>query len=406
MSDPKKLPDDFDKTMPNLPRPDSGGTADWEKTNYNARFAPQPQSDDWGKTVANIPPIKNEPDFDKTQMPGSPKSPDWGVTQPNIRLPQDDFGGGGKKEDFGATAPFINLPEAERAKYVTTAQKAEKPVEEKKEKGGIPGWFWAALALIGMFFVALIGIAAAYFIFLRPSGFDLVVVNPQPGSKVVVDGIEWSVTEGDGSLIARGLKSNELKKIEIKAPGFVCESREIRGTDGETIRIPARCTPSGAGDAKKDPPDECKNIKNGEFEKAQRCANQALDNLKEPYSAEDIAAALNLYIINFAVNKFDVPAKDMVFLEKASNFLKKLPASTEIEVGGHTDSDGSDAKNMTLSINRANSVRDVLIKKFGVSSTMLIAKGYGETSPKPGNQNRNADEKFQNRRIQYSVIKK
>ncbi|MBK7707247.1 MAG: hypothetical protein IPJ30_16195 [Acidobacteria bacterium] len=100
--------------------------------------------------------------------------------------------------------------------------------EEAKEKGGIPGWFWASLALLGMFFVALVGIAAAYFIFLRPSGFDLVVLNPQPGSKVIVDGIEWSVTEGDGSLIARGLKSDEIKKIDIKAPGFVCESREVK----------------------------------------------------------------------------------------------------------------------------------------------------------------------------------
>ncbi|MBK7705545.1 MAG: OmpA family protein [Acidobacteria bacterium] len=420
MSDSKKVPgmppDDFDKTTPNIPRPDSGGSSDWEKTNYNARFKPQPQADDWGKTVSNIPPIKNEPDFNKTHLPSnSPKTPDWGVTEQNIRLPQDDFGGGrneaaGDRTNYGATSPFIQLPEAERQKYQnlppTPTQRADKEKEEAKEKGGIPGWFWASLALLGMFFVALVGIAAAYFIFLRPSGFDLVVLNPQPGSKVIVDGIEWSVTEGDGSLIARGLKSDEIKKIDIKAPGFVCESREVKGSDGETIRIPARCTPAATGGDKTTPPDECKNIKNGEFEKAQRCANQALDNLKEPYSAEDIAAALNLYIINFAVNKFNVPDKDMIFLEKASKYLKKLPETTQIEVGGHTDSDGTDDKNQKLSENRAKSVRDALVGKYGVNPNMLTEKGYGESRPKPGNQNRNPDEKFQNRRIEYSVLKK
>lgn len=417
MSDPKKVPslppDDFDKTTPNMPRPEPGGAADWEKTNYNARFAPQPQADDWGKTAANIPPIKAAPDFDKTHMPGqASKAPDWGVTQDNIRLPQDDFGGG-KREDFGATSPFINLPEAERAKYQnlppTPTQKAAEQKKEDDSKGGIPGWFWASLALLGMFFVALIGIAAAYFIFLRPTGFDLVVLNPQPGSKVIVDGIEWSVTEGDGSLIARGLKSNELKKIDIKAPGFTCESREVKGNDGEVIRIPARCTPSGAGNNTGNttkPPDECKNLKAGDFETARRCANQALDGLKEPYTPEDIAAALNLYKINFAVNKFDIPEKDMVFLDKASKFLKKLPETTVIEVGGHTDSDGTDQKNQVLSENRAKSVRDALVGKFGVNANMLTQKGYGESRPMPNNQNRNPDEKFQNRRIEYSVIKK
>lgn len=411
MSDSKKYPDDFDKTTPNFKKPESGGTADWEKTNYNARFAPQPQADDWGKTVANVPPIRNEPDFDKTHMPASsPKAPDWGVTEPNIRLPQDDFGG--KKEDFGATSPFIQLPEHERAKYQPPPTPTQKAAEEKKEtgaKGGIPGWFWASLALLGMFFVALIGIAAAYFIFLRPSGFDLVIVNPQPGSKVIVDGIEWSVTEGDGSLIARGLKSNELKKIDIKAPGFVCDSREVKGSDGETIRIPARCTPTGAGNNTgntTNPPDECKNLKAGDFDTARRCANQALDGLKEPYTPEDIAAALNLYKINFAVNKFDIPEKDMQFLDKASKFLKKLPETTVIEVGGHTDSDGTDQKNQILSENRAKSVRDALVGKFGVNPNMLTQKGYGESRPMPNNQNRNADEKFQNRRIEYSVVKK
>jgi outer membrane protein OmpA-like peptidoglycan-associated protein len=419
VSDSKKVPslppDDFSKTTPNIPRADDMESNDWEKTNYNTpKFAPQPPADDWGKTVANIPPIKDEPDFNKTYIPSgqNSKTPDWGVTDSNIKLPNDDFGGDkiGSQTNYGATSPFIQLPEAERVKYQnlppTPTEAAEQKKEEDKEKkGGIPGWFWAVAGLLTMFFFAVLVLIVVYYFLNRPTGFEIVIQSAPPRSEVWVDNTRWSVTEGNGTLLATGLKANELKKIEIRHPNYTCEPREIEGKAGETVTITARCT------ATKQPTptptnDDCQNIKKGEFDKAERCANQALDNLKEPYSAEDVAKALNLYIINFAVNRFDIPDKNMKFLEKASNYLKKLPATTVIEVGGHTDSDGTEEKNQKLSENRAKSVRDALVTKFGVNPNMLTEKGYGESRPKPNNQNRNDDEKFQNRRIEYTVLKK
>ena len=421
MSDPKKVPslppDDFSKTAPNIPRADDIGSSDWEKTNYNTpKFAPQPPADDWGKTVANIPPIKDEPDFNKTYMPSNnPKTPDWGVTDSNIKLPSDDFGGEkiGAQTNYGATSPFIQLPEAERAKYqnlppTPTQAAAQKKEDEAKEKKGIPNWFWAVAGLLSMFFFAVIVLFVVYYFLNRPTGFEIVIQSAPPRSEVWVDNTRWSVTEGNGTLLATGLKANELKKIEIRHPNFTCEPREIEGKAGETVTITARCTQTAGNQTTTTatPPDDCQNVKKGDFDKAERCANQALDNLKEPYSAEDVAKALNLYIINFAVNRFDIPEKNMKFLEKASNYLKKLPATTVIEVGGHTDSDGTEEKNQKLSENRAKSVRDALVGKFGVNPNMLTEKAYGESRPKPNNQNRNEDEKFQNRRIEYTVLKK
>ena len=414
MSDSKKnpspLPDDFSKTAPNIPHSGDAGSSDWEKTNYNTpKFAPQPPADDWGKTAANIPPIKDEPDFNKTYMP-SQKAPDWGVTDANIRLPENDFGGEkiGSQTNYGATSPFINLPEAERAKYQnlppTPTQAAEQKKEEEKGKKGIPAWFWAIAGLLSLFFFAVIVILLVYFFFLRPTGFEIVIQSAPSRAEVWVDNTRWGVTEGDGTLRVPGLKSNELKKLEIRHPNFTCEPREIEGKNGEVVTITARCTQNAVKTPP--PPPDCQTFKAGEFEKAQRCANQALDNLKEPYSAEDITKALNLYIINFDVKKYDIKPNDMAFLEKASNYIKKLPASTIIEVGGHTDSDGTDQSNQQLSENRAKSVRDAFVTKFGVNPNMLREKGYGESRPKPNNQNRNPDEKFQNRRIEYTVISK
>ncbi|NJM52049.1 MAG: OmpA family protein [Blastocatellia bacterium] len=70
-----------------------------------------------------------------------------------------------------------------------------------------------------------------------------------------------------------------------------------------------------------------------------------------------------------------------------------------IEVGGHTDSDGSDQDNQTLSDNRATSVRNALVAQ-GINSTMLKTKGYGEKQPKDTNDTK--DGKFRNRRIEYT----
>jgi outer membrane protein OmpA-like peptidoglycan-associated protein len=72
-------------------------------------------------------------------------------------------------------------------------------------------------------------------------------------------------------------------------------------------------------------------------------------------------------------------------------------------VGGHTDNVGGDAYNQTLSENRANAVKDILVR-YGVNAAGLQTRGYGSTKPKFDN---NTDQgKFLNRRIQYSPVKK
>lgn len=392
----------------NFPKQPPDDADDWGKTNYN--YPAQPPSDDWGATRAGS---HRGDEFDKTFMPGAGNQQnDWGSTQGNIKLPQDanygggqeDYGrGGGGDNDFGATTPYFRLPDAERAKYQnvppTPTQEAEQKRQEAKAKGGVPGWLWASGGLLAMFLFAVLVLLIVYIFFLRDTGFEQTVKGAPQGSSVLVNGAYWGTTSDDGTIILPTLRAGETKKVEIKHPNWICQPQDIKGEDGvKREAIIARCT-------KVDKPisDECLNIKAGEVEKAERCANKALDELGNNFSIEDLLRALNLSVINFDSGKWDIPEARVPFLQKAAGYLLKAPAGVVIEVGGHTDSDGSEQANQTLSENRAKAVRDALIK-FNVKPEMLTEKGYGES--KPIKTNETDDGKFQNRRIEYSAVKK
>ncbi len=427
---PKNLPpDDFAKTTPGIQIPreslpasnEDAPADDWGKTNYN--FSPKqtpsaPAADDWGKTATNInvprysPSPPPEDDFGKTYSGNqSPKEADWGATQTNINIPRESFG----REDYGArrepeqnaTMPYFRLPENERAKYQNlppaTASADSSAVNQKQEKKrGIPFWAWISGGLLAMFFFALSIIALVYIFFIPKTSFELTVTNVPAGSDIFVDGQRWNLTSADGSYKLPGLKAGKEKTIEIKSPGYTCKPQQITGENDKPMKIDAPCFPIAV--AAPPPVNDCQNIKKGDFAKAAKCANDALDNLKEPISVEDLLRAMNLYIINFPSGKYDiVKPEDKAFLQKAAGYIQKLPPSVVIEVGGHTDNVGNKASNQALSDNRAKAVKTALVT-VGVKDAALLTKGYGDAKPKAANDTE--DGKFQNRRIEYSVASK
>jgi outer membrane protein OmpA-like peptidoglycan-associated protein len=71
--------------------------------------------------------------------------------------------------------------------------------------------------------------------------------------------------------------------------------------------------------------------------------------------------------------------------------------SLRIEIGGHTDSEGSTEYNLALSQKRAQAVVDYLIN-LGIGTDVLTAKGYGDT--KPVTEEKKSE---LNRRIEYKI---
>ena len=80
-----------------------------------------------------------------------------------------------------------------------------------------------------------------------------------------------------------------------------------------------------------------------------------------------------------------------------SKFAQGLDATMHVQVIGHTDSQGSDAVNNPLSLDRAQSVRDYLVSQ-GVSATRVAVEGKGEHQPIADNST--ADGRAKNRRVE------
>jgi len=81
-------------------------------------------------------------------------------------------------------------------------------------------------------------------------------------------------------------------------------------------------------------------------------------------------------------------------------FMTRNP-KMEIEIQGHTDNVGTDSDNLTLSQNRANSVRQYIIDQ-GIESGRISAQGYGETIPVASNETDAG--RAQNRRTEFKII--
>jgi len=105
--------------------------------------------------------------------------------------------------------------------------------------------------------------------------------------------------------------------------------------------------------------------------------------------------------IRFETNKSRLKAKYHKMLDEVGKFMKEHPNSKGT-IEGHTDSRGSKKGNLKLSQARAESVRNYIIKKFGIDADRLSAKGFG--SSKPVATNKNASGRAKNRRIEAVFI--
>lgn len=115
-----------------------------------------------------------------------------------------------------------------------------------------------------------------------------------------------------------------------------------------------------------------------------------------------VNTSIRLNNVFFDQGKYDVRSESFAELDRLSDFLKSN-TTTEIELGGHTDNIGSDNDNKLLSQNRVNAVMAYLVTQ-GIAQNRLTAKGFGESKPVATNDTEEGRQ--QNRRVEFTILKK
>jgi len=113
-----------------------------------------------------------------------------------------------------------------------------------------------------------------------------------------------------------------------------------------------------------------------------------------------LGSSVVLQNIFFDYDSYALKEESFPELEKVLRFMKDN-SSVNIEVSGHTDNTGQETKNQSLSVNRARSVADYLVRNGIIQGRIKVA-GYG--SGKPIASNETEQGRSTNRRIEFRVL--
>lgn len=105
--------------------------------------------------------------------------------------------------------------------------------------------------------------------------------------------------------------------------------------------------------------------------------------------------------ILFNVNSAEIKPESGGVLKEIADVLKKFP-EVRVMIVGHTDSDGQDAANLTLSQKRAAAVKESLVKEYGIEDGRIQTDGKGEKEPVGDNKTKEG--KAQNRRVEFIKV--
>ncbi len=149
-------------------------------------------------------------------------------------------------------------------------------------------------------------------------------------------------------------------------------------------------------------PDEDNDL-DGFADKADLCPNEVGPESERgcPKVYKDVEVTDSQVVIKqqvfFETNKAKIKPESFGLLDTVAQVFRDFP-TIRVEVQGHTDSVGPDKKNLKLSQQRSDSVREYLIGR-GIEPYRMTAVGYGET--RPIESNTSASGRAANRRVEF-----
>jgi OOP family OmpA-OmpF porin len=211
-------------------------------------------------------------------------------------------------------------------------------------------------------------------------------------------------SDGDGIPNNTDPCATEAEDGNPPDPKDGCPNRDVDG-DGIDTPIdacpdlpgiaPDGCPPKDSdGDGLMDPEDRCPKdaeTKNN-FEDQDGCPDELPQEVKKFTGV--------IRGINFDTGKAKIRMTSLPLLDDAVNVLKAYP-TLRLRVSGHTDNKGKAAKNLRLSEDRAEAVKEYMVS-HGIESRRVETRGVGSDEPIADNKT-NAG-RTQNRRIEFELV--
>lgn len=161
------------------------------------------------------------------------------------------------------------------------------------------------------------------------------------------------------------------EKVEVAEPEKPVEVVKVVDTDGDGIP---------------DDKDECPEVKGD------------ADNNGCP---KEVPQTFNYKNIQFEFNSSVLKTSSYAVLEEIAQQMKKA-GDMKFLLNGHSSAEGTEQRNMALSVDRANAVKAYLVNN-GIKSSRLITKGYGESQPVANNDTEQG--RVLNRRVEIALQK-
>jgi outer membrane protein OmpA-like peptidoglycan-associated protein len=136
-----------------------------------------------------------------------------------------------------------------------------------------------------------------------------------------------------------------------------------------------------------------------------------LEKARQEFQTQQSSRSLSMNLsgdVLFDYDKTALKPEAEQALKKVSVVLSQFPESN-VTVEGYTDSKGTKSVNMQLSRERAQAVKDWLVKNGGVLAANISTKGFGEEYPIAPNKNTDGSDnplgRALNRRVSIIVEK-
>jgi outer membrane protein OmpA-like peptidoglycan-associated protein len=212
-------------------------------------------------------------------------------------------------------------------------------------------------------------------------------------------------TDGDGIADSLDLCVADAEDVDGYLDTDGCPDPD---NDGDLVADANDKCPLGAEDPDGfDDDDGCAdedNDSDGFADKSDACPNEVGIESERgcPKLYKDVEVTASAVVIrqqvHFETNRAKIRAESFGLLDTVAQALRDHP-TVRVEIQGHTDSQGADKKNLKLSQQRADAVRDHLIGRGGIEPFRMTAVGYGETRPIESNKTKAG--RAANRRVEF-----